>query len=167
MAKIVSICIGMLLLIGSAGAETYRCTDDLGTIIFTDRPAAEASSCVEIELPEVNTAPSLSTSLSSPSGAEALDQQTRAASEAREQRAAATDFALYKSQAEALVEEFKAAEKGVFSSNLVRDRVDARRKLGETRQRKSQLLDQMVSAGLSLAEEEEINNILAAITAEE
>jgi len=137
-----------------AGAETFKCRRSDGTVMYTNDPAQAPGDCVMekvTDLPPIGILP------------EAPRQPAAPQSAARSTPPPA-DFALFKSEAQGLVDDYQSTRQRVFRSSLVKDQQEAKRQLAELRVQRDGLLAAIDQAALSVAEREELAGLLAVIS---
>ena len=165
MLKILTLWSLMLVLaFASAHAETYRCKDADGIVIFTDNPSNVPPGCqteVIKELPSNSVSPS---GFSQPSKQRVTTQRPTSTTEHRQQQSAESAFDTLKNEAESLVEQFVVTRRRVFRSILTKDKLQARRELKEIRVQKSSLLSEIDQSSLNRSERKEIKAVLSSIT---
>lgn len=140
--------------------DIYKCQFPDGSTFFTDSPELATADCKpeRVELTPLNIMSDVPRSQTS-----AVPNTARAtSSQARESKA--KSFEAYKSEVSALVAQFVAARRAVFRSNLVNNRLAARRDLTDIRAQKTSLADEIEQSSLSRSEKQELQGSLATIT---
>lgn len=165
MLKTLSFCSLLLVLaLGSTHADTYRCKDADGVVIFTDNPANLPPGCqtdVVKELPSNGISPSV---LSRPVKQRATTQRPASTTEQKQQQSAESAFDTLKSEAESLVAQFVSTRRRVFRSVMTKDKLKARRELKEIRVQKRRLLSEVEQSTLSRSQRKTVKETLSSIT---
>jgi len=137
-----------------AGAETFKCQRPDGTVMYTNDPAQAPGDCVMekvTDLPPIGTLPE-------------APRPSAAPSTVARPTPPQADFALFKSEAQRLVDDYQDTRQRVFRSSLVKDQLEAKRQLAELRAQRDGLLVAIEQATLSVAEREELAGLLAVIS---
>lgn len=165
MLKTLSFCSLLLVLaLGSSQAETYRCKDADGIVIFTDNPANVPPGCQPEVVKGLPSDGVSASGFSQPIKQRATTQRPTATTEQRQQQSAESAFDTLKNEAESLVEQFVVTRRRVFRSILTKDKLQARRELKEIRVQKSSLLSEIDQSSLNRSERKEIKAVLSSIT---
>ena len=141
--------------------DIYKCQLPDGSTFFTDSPELATADCKpeRVELTPLNIMSDVSRSQTS-----AVPKSTTRATSSQASESKAKSFEAYKSEVSALVAQFVAARRAVFRSNLVNNRLAARRDLTDIRARKNELASEIEQSELSRSEKQELQGSLATIT---
>lgn len=144
-----------LLLVMSVGwslADTYRCRDVDGTVMFTDDPSNIPQECqadVLRDLPPVDVTPSRS-----------YQPVPRLPDTTTDRK---QHFNSLQMKAKKLVEQYVATREQIYLSGGSKGRRKARSELGVIRAQKTQLINEVGQSSLSQVERNEIKEIVASI----
>jgi hypothetical protein len=160
MTKILVITAALLAIMsGLAVADTYKCRDQYGAIVFTDEPLPNVTDCTleqPGELPALNVTPN-------PDGENTSVQNAAESSPAISSEGGKSVEDL-RSETEALVTRFNDARRQLYRSGLVRYTIEARREMAAIRADMRTLQDEIEAAPLSSSESAELLEKLAVIT---
>jgi hypothetical protein len=144
---------------GLAVADTYKCRDQYGAIIFTDDPSQTSANCTQEKpgnLSALNVTPT-------PDGESTSVQNAAEASPAISSEGGKSVEDL-RDETEALVTRFNDARRQLYKPGLVRYKIEARRELAAIRADMRTLQDEIEAAPLSSSERAELLEKLAVIT---
>lgn len=146
----------------AAGADVFKCKEQNGATVYTDRPTQATADCKREQVTEL---PSLrGASLAPAEEAPAPDSAAIVPSTASQERARL--FETFQGEVEELITQFHSARYRIFQAGLLANKLQARRELTEIRARKLELQGEIEGSSLSYGEQQELTEKLADITEE-
>lgn len=155
MQRILWLTVGLsLLLLTCASAEIYRCRTPDGVLVMTDQVVKFPADCKPVDEPKNSGSFNI---MPSATGTDKRSQPARPEQTAATKR---PDVAPWQSDASALVENYRGAVRRRSRESLMTDKRRAIQEIGQLKQQKDEMLNDLAGSGLRHADQQAIRKTL-------